>query len=645
MHGSTTIRTELRTATDETLDDALEHADPMALRGWLYQLTGDEEVAAIPVAPFHAGVAEAMGLADRRDAALLRAKAAAFLRSYRDAGAGDLPIGPPERLRRSMSLAAGQEVPESELELWLEELALDPWARSLRWPEEPPAERLAGFSVLVIGAGLGGLNAAVQLERAGIPFTVVEKNPGVGGTWHENRYPGARVDTPSRAYTHLYGLGYEYAGPFCEQAENEKYFNWVADTFDLRGDIAFDTEVVSAEWDEPGACWVVRVRDPEGERTLRPRAVISAVGFLSRPNVPELPGAERFTGPAFHTARWPADLDLTGKRVAVIGSGCTSYQMVPELADLAGHVELYQRTPQWVFDRPGYRSRYPGQVAWLDRNLPWYPHFLRFRTSWLTGPHVQSRAFDVDPEWTDPLSRSAMNARIREGRLEFMRRKLGSRPDLLERMLPPHPPMSARPVAVDSGYGIYDALLRDDVTLVTEGIAGLTERGIETVDGEEHPADVVVYATGFRANDFLWPMEIRGRDGRSLADLWAEDGARAWVGTMLPGFPNLFLLYGPNTNPFSLGVVTFSEITTRFALERIAELVLGDRRSVAVTPEAYRRYNRELDEREALRTWSDPRADNYYRNAHGRSASNCPFEGTEIWERLRHPDPTDLEVR
>ncbi|WP_214406864.1 flavin-containing monooxygenase [Pseudonocardia lacus] len=635
---------ELHQAGDETIDDAVRYADPMALRGLLYWLTGDETVA-VPVERKPVGLAEAMAVADPADAAVLRAKAAAFLRAHRDRGADAVVGGPADRLPRSLELTAGEPIASDELELWLEELALDPWARSLNWRQEPPPERLDEFFVLVVGAGLGGLNAAVQLKRAGIPFAVVEKNPGVGGTWYENRYPGARVDSPSRTYTHVFGVDYLHPNPFCAQADNEKYFNWVADAFGVRGDIHFDTEVDSMVWEEDTATWTVTAQGPDGERVWRAHAIISAVGFLARPNVPELPGAAAFSGPAFHTARWPRDLDLTGKRVAVVGSGCTGYQMVPELVDLAEHVTIFQRTPQWTFDRPGYTEPFPEQILWLERNLPHYSNYLRFRTSWLTGPHVQSTAFSIDPDWDDPDTLSPLNKRIRDGRIAFLRDKLGGHPELLAKMVPPHPPMSARPVAVDARNSVLDALLRDDVSLVTEGIGRVTEHGIETVDGREHRFDVLVYATGFKANDFLWPMEVKGRGGTSLADLWSRDGARAWVGTMLPGFPNFFMLYGPNTNPFSLGVVTFSELMTRFALERVEELLLTGKRSVEVTTEAYRRHNDELDARERLRAWSDPRARNYYRNEHGRSAANCPFEGTEVWRWLRHPDPDDFVLR
>lgn len=531
-----TVRHELRDATDETIDDAVKYADPMVLRGLLYQLTGDEGVAAAEVATTVLGFAEAKGPASPSVAALLQSKAAEFLKSYRDGGADDLPIGPAERLPRSLGLAAGVDLAASELEMWLEQLALDPWARGLVWREQPRPERLREFSVAVIGAGAGGLGAAVQLKQAGVPYVVIEKNSGVGGTWFENRYPGARVDSPSRMYTHTFGADFEYPNPFCEQGENEKYFNWVADNFGVREDIEFDTEVKSVVWDEEAEVWEIEAVGPDGPRAWRANAVISGVGFLARPNIPNIEGLGTFEGPAFHTARWPGDLELEGKRVAVIGTGCTGYQVVPELAKVAGHTYVFQRTPNWCFDVPGYLSPSPPQVGWLDRNFPYFTNFTRFRVSWLYGPEGVGAAFNADPKFKDVHTRSAMNKRARDQRLEFMQRKFADRPELVEKMLPVAPPFSARPVLVDSDYSIYDALLRDDVTLVTDGIRRIKEDGVEVEGGGEYPVDVIVLATGFKANDFLWPMEVRGRDGLRLERLWEKDGARAYLGTMLPGF-------------------------------------------------------------------------------------------------------------
>jgi 4-hydroxyacetophenone monooxygenase len=645
----TKVRTELLRGTDEQIDDAVQYADPLALRGLLYQLTGGAEVAATKVGKGHgySGAELAAAVTDPADVALLRAKAAEFLKRHRDAGAGPIDPGPAERLPRSLALAAGvDEIPPVDLELWIEELGLDPYVRGLQWSKEPPAERLSEFKVLVVGTGLGGLNVAVQLKHAGIDFTVLEKNAEVGGTWFENKYPGARVDSPSRAYTHIFGVDVDCPSPWCTRDENQQYFKWVADHFGVREHIVFDTEVVTMTYEESTRMWEVHAQGPERPRVFRAHAVVSAVGLLSRPRLPDIPGMADFAGRSFHTARWPDDLDLSGKRVGVIGSGCSGVQLVPELARLVGHVTMFQRTPQWLFERDGYLKPFPPQARWLDRNFAYHTNFMRFRTNWLFGPYLSGPTREIDPEFDDPFARSAVNKRIRDERIAFIRRKLAGRPDLIDTMIPPHPPMSARPVQVDAAYNLYDALLRDDVTLVTDPIARVTPAGIRTIDGTEHPLDVLVYATGFKANECLWPMEVRGRDGRSVHDLWAKDGPRAYLGAMMPGFPNLFLIYGPNMNPYGgLGVVNHQEMVTRFLLQCLEDLLLNGRSSVEVTEEAYWRYNRELDERERFKIYKDPRANSYYTNSLGRSVTNCPFPGNEMWHKLRRPNYNDLVVR
>ncbi|MHA3791118.1 FAD-dependent oxidoreductase [Sphingomonas sp. YL-JM2C] len=637
------IRPELLGASDAQIEDAVCYSDPMSLRGLIYQLTGDEELAAVETVKNRVFLAEAWNVATEEGVALIRRKAADFLKAYRDAGAGPIGPGPIERLPRSLHLAAGDPIPADELGMWIEETAIDPWARGLNWPEQPTPEQLAGFSVIVVGAGMGGLNAAVQLKHAGIDYMVLEKNPEVGGTWFENRYPGARVDTPSRAYTHIFGADFVFDHPFSPQEDNERYFNWVADHFGVRGDVRFDTEVSSMRWDEGAKLWRIVARDPQGEKHYSANAVICASGLLARPNLPDLPGMADFTGPSFHTARWPADLDVSGKRVAVIGTGATGYQMVPELAKVAKQVVLFQRKPQWLFPVPGYLSALPDQVTWLDRNLPYHINFLRFRTNWLTGEHVYGDVFTLDPAWMHDHSRSPQNHEIREGRIAYIREKFAGRPDLIEKMIPPHPPFSARPILVDSEYNIYDALLRDDVELVSAGVEAITEDGV-VAGGETYPVDVIVYATGFKANDLLWPMEIVGRDGLSVEQFWAKDGCRAHIaGSMMPGFPNFFILFGPNTNPaHGGGIVNHEEMVTRFAMEAMAHMILGGDRVVDVRRDAFDRYNAYLDEREATKIYTDSRARNFFMNKYARSSVMCPLGPSEMWRMFRDDGPRDI---
>jgi 4-hydroxyacetophenone monooxygenase len=258
--------------------------------------------------------------------------------------------------------------------------------------------------------------------------------------------------------------------------------------------------------------------------------------------------------------------------------------------------------------------------------------------AWRLRPDVAAAVFAVDPEFHDEHSLSALNHDIREQRLEFLRSKFADRPDLLEKMIPKAPPMSARPVNVDPDDSICDALLRDNVSLVTDGIQRVTKDGIEFTNGTQHQVDVIVFATGFQANDFLWPMEVRGKGGRRLEDLWAKDGARAYLGTLLPGFPNFFMIYGPNTNQIAgLQVTDMEELVTRFIMETIGGLLEQRKRVVDVDEGAYWRYNAEVDEAERLKIYMDHRANNYYRNAQGRSAANGPIDTRILWNWYRNP--------
>jgi 4-hydroxyacetophenone monooxygenase len=638
---SATTREELLAASDATIGEALEHADPMVLRGLIYQLTGDPEIAATTLVVGRSNGFTGPMEPTPEGTALIRRKAAAFLEAYRDGGAGELGIGPASRLPKSMTLTMGKEIEPESFDLWLEELAIDPWARGLKWSREPGA-RIRDFSVTIIGAGMGGLNAAIQLRRAGIPFSVIEKNEGVGGTWHENRYPGARVDTPSRLYTHVFSADYSYPYSFCPWTENQKYFDWVAEKFDLRRDITFKTEVRSLVWEDAASMWEITVDGPGGVRTLRSNAVITAVGFLNRPAEPDIPGVARFNGPSWHTARWPANFDPAGKRLAVIGTGCTGYQMIPELALEAGHVTVFQRTPQWLFPVPGYRKPFAAQIPWLDRNLPYHTNFMRLRVaggfSAGFGPIAQ-----IDPDFRDEHAVSAINKAARDGCIAFLKEKLRDE-DLIAKMTPVHPVLSARPVIVDSEYSILDAIQRDNVTLVVDGIRCITQTGVETVNGEHHEVDAIVYATGFKATEYLFPMSITGRGGKTVEELWSKTGAQGYVGAMIPGCPNLWTLYGPNSNG-GLLVPAFQEMETHYALKCIERLILDGKDSIDVKVEPYRRYNEMIDERNRRMAWSDPRAQNYYWTKFGRSATQNPLTPLEMWSLLREPNFAHLDLR
>ena len=626
---------ELADAPDATIDDAVRHADPAVLRGLLYQLTGDSEVMAMkPGAPVSLSRERE---ADDADVLALKAKAADFLKRYRDDGMPPIDIGPIERLRQSLSLTAAYDIPTSDFDIWVEELALDRWARGVRWKNgNAPANR-SDFTVAVIGTGISGLNVAVQLKRAGIAFVVFEKNPEVGGSWYENRYPGARVDTASRGYTHLFGYDYPFSHGYSPREVNLNYFRWVADEFGVRDHIRFGTEVETMVWDDDAKTWALTTKDASGLRTSAFNAVISCVGFLSRPKLPEIAGIETFEGITCHTAMWPDELDVTDKRIAIVGSAASGYQTTPVIAKSAAHTFVFQRTPNWCFEDRGYVKELAPQIGWLERNFPFYGNFVRFRIASGYNPALMKFGLHIDPEHDDPDTVSAGNKATRDVCVGFIRRKLASRPDLIEKMTPKSPPMASRPIRVDADDSIYDALMRDDVLLVTDGIERITPRGI-VAGGKEYDVDAIVFATGFRANDYLWPMDVRGRDGVRIQDVWKVDGPRAYLGSMVPGFPNLFMCYGPNTNNFGgFTVVDLLEMVAQFALRCIAGLIEQGTRSVEVSDDAYWRFAAILDAEDRKMVYMDPRAKNYYRNEQGRSSVNGPIDIRRMYRWLHDP--------
>ena len=632
-------RPDLLKATNAEIEDAVKFADVMALRGLLYQLTGDEELKDLALKTVLGGYLERQVLANQDDVEMIRRKAVEFLKDYRDSGAGPIDIGSYDRLPVSLGLMRGETIPDESLGLYIEETALDPWIRSPKWRADPDPERLENFRVVVVGAGMGGLVSALHLKRAGIPYTVIEKNAGVGGTWYENRYPGSRLDSPSRSYTHLFGVDFPYSNPFSPWAENQRYFSWVADFFDLRKDMVFETEVKSLTWDEQTSEWEIVTSGKHGDKVLRANAVMTSVGFLNRPRLPDIEGRDSFEGEAWHTVEWPDHTVIKDKRVAVIGTGATGYQTVPEMALEASHVTVFQRTPQWAFPAPGYRSPFGSQVYWLNRNFPFYTNFMRLGSGSAAAFEAVST---IDPDFDDPHCCSPSNKIARDVAVGFVKSKLKD-PALVEMMTPEHPVWSARPIQVDPEYCILDAIQRDNVTLVTDGIRRINTSGIETMDGRQIDVDVIAYATGFHANEYLFPMKIAGRDGATIEQLWAEGGARAYRTCMMPGFPNLFAIYGPNTNG-SLSPATFHEMVACFAIQCIQEMILEDKSSVEVKLEPYWDYNRMIDERNNTRVWSDPRVQSYYWSKHGRSATMNPLRGPEMWALLRDPTLSDLEI-
>mgnify|MGYP005815361891 CR=1 FL=1 len=632
------------TETDEEIRAYLEDAEVPPLLPALAYLTGDTTLLRDELRPdpMLFGVAPQGGLSEAQQAEA-RAIALEVLTRFRDAGCR--PAAPPAEadVQRIMEYAVGGTATSDYLPLLEEELAHR--GEDRRAPGFTRAEVAPGrdFRVLVIGAGMSGILAGHRLLQAGIPFVILEKNADVGGTWFENSYPGCRVDNPNHNYSYSFAQRHDWPYHFSTQPVLQRYFSECADVFHVREHVRFDTEVLSAEWSEASATWTVRARGADGTtETFDANVVVSAVGQLNRPNLPAIEGRDRFAGPSWHSARWDHDAQLAGKRVAVIGTGASAMQFIPEIAPIVEELVVFQRTPAWTAPTPDYHEEVAPGLRWLYGHVPSYAEWNRFCIFWQMGDGAIERV-RVDPSWDGGgESVSATNDFMRGMLVEYLRAQYPDRPDLLEAATPHYPPGAKR---IIRDNGIWAATLRrDNVRLVTTGIREITPRGLVTVDGEEHEVDVIVYGTGFQASKFLTPMEVIGRGGVELHDHWEGD-ARAYLGVTVPGFPNLFCLYGPNTNIVINGsIIYFSECGVRY-ITGLLELMLRDGyRAVDVRKDVHDEFNEKVDAENRAMAWGASEVNSWYKNEHGHVAQNWPFTLLEYWQRTLAPDPADYEL-
>lgn len=462
--------------------------------------------------------------------------------------------------------------------------------------------RDSGPSVAVVGGGFAGIAAAVNLAKAGLhDFTVFEKSTGLGGTWWDNRYPGAEVDVHSQLYSFSF-RPHDWSRTHARQAELQRYLEDVVDEFGLRKHFRLNTTVDEVVWNDEAGGYVLRTADGELQTF---RAVISAVGMLNVPKYPTWPGLDDFAGPKLHTARW-RPVDVTGKTVAVVGTGSSATQVVPSIAGVAGRVLLFQREPGWILPKPD-RDLSAAERKRLRRPLARRRE--RLRQFWMLE---MGQLFGSVHRPGSKINRLA-EARCRA----HIATVFADRPDLAKLLTPTYPFPGKRPVLTKD---FYPSLLRDDVELIPHAVASVTRTGVVDVRGVEHPADVLVMATGFAPANYLASYRVVGRTGRTLHDFW-DGEPQAFAGITVPEFPNFYILYGPNTNGGE--IVSALERQTEFAVRSIKRLRRRNVAAVEVRPWLYRRYNRWVQGAIAKTAWV--RANNYYKSPSGRVVTQWPY--------------------
>ena len=622
---------------NEQLAAAVAVANIPTLLMVLVQMTGDLGWLESPYRP-----SRGSGLGDNDDGGLpepvqkeIRDAALAAILAWR--GGKPLAIAEPdaELLVHMLSVSMGEPVPAEYGEFTASQLGERPVSN----------ERIAvpeGFHVVIIGAGVSGICAAVNLQAAGVPFTIVEKNPTVGGVWRDNHYPGAGVDTPNHLYSYSFAM-HDWSMFFALRDELYGYLDHVADRFDIKQFIRFNTEVRDARYDEATQSWTVALTNPDGSAaTIEGNVLISATGIFNPPVKPDIDGLESFAGPAFHTAEWRDDVNLDDQHVAIIGNGASCMQTAPEIQDRVASLTIFQRSPHWAAPFAQFRRKVPDPLRFMLREVPLYQAWYRVRLGWTFNDRIHS-ALQKDPDWSYPeRSLNATNDAHRAYFTDHIKRELGDRIDLLDKVLPTYPPFGKR-MLMDNGW--YRMLRNERVELVDDPVVRIETDRIVTADGREFPADVLVLATGFDVLRFITTFDVYGRNGRSLRDAWEDDNARAYLGTVVPEFPNFFTLYGPNLQPGHGGSLIFVvEMQMHYVMDVIRKMAARDLGAVECRPEVHEAYNATVDDAHENMVWTHPGMTTYYRNARGRIVVNSPFRNVDYYAMTRSADLDEFVV-
>ncbi|MBV9089152.1 MAG: NAD(P)-binding domain-containing protein [Mycobacteriaceae bacterium] len=645
MNSGAAVRTDIPAMSGTSIVDAdelranLRRADSGVLVAVLAQLTGDSAVidrfghriSHVPDPPERAGVTEA-----ETTESLVEAIVVAL---FAPRPANAIPADDRDLFGRLAPIVLGTEVGQEYIDLLLEQGGFQP-----SQPVLPRTAKLPdGFKVAIIGAGIAGMTAALECAAAGVDYEVFDRNPEVGGTWYTTTYPGIGVDTPSAYYSLSRDINGDWSSYYPLGAEYQAYLESVADKNNLRARTRFETEVTRLWWDDACKQWEIHTAAPDGASDVSyANIVVPAAGYLNRPRWPELEGRETFAGISIHSARWDPGLDLTGKRIAIIGAGCTAVQIVDATVDQVEHMTVFQRQPHWVAPRRRLSDDVPDHQRWLGRRLPYYANWHRLKSFWGTGDNN----FPVilrDPEWAaEHLSISPANDVLLQMCLEYIDRVFGAGTELARKVTPDFAPYGKRIIRDPGGY--YAALARDHVDVEAAEPARVNEAGIVTQDDRQIDLDVIIYATGYHL-DFLSTIDIRGRDRVRLSDVWG-DSPSAYRGGTVPGFPNMFISSAPNYSPGHGAGHNFGvEVMVHYLMECLALMALRDAATIEVKQRAFENYVREIDDAMAGTVWCHtPTAHTYYRSG-GRIVISFPFRLVDVWQSHRAPIEEHFDLR
>ena len=618
---------------EQIFSDAIDVANIPTLLMVLVQLTGELHCLEEPYLPKRQpglGDNDTGGLEPRHQQEVREAALEAIL-AWRNGRPIALPEPDYDLIVRMLSVSMAESVPTEYGQFTAAQLG------QVKFLDHQAISSPPDFNVIVIGAGVSGLCAAINLQMLGINFQVIERNSTVGGVWWENSYPGAGVDTPNHLYSYSFAP-YDWQKYFCLRDELHGYLEHVCDSFEVRDTIRFETTVERIEYQNQKQNWLVTLCLPDGsQEQTEANVVISAAGIFNPPVSPDIDGLEDWEGEQWHTARWPETADLQDKKVAIIGNGASCMQIGPEIQDEVESLTIFQKSVHWAAPFEQFRKEVPDPLRFLLREVPLYRNWYRVRLGWTFNDRIHS-ALHKDPDWEHPeRSLNAQNDAHRAYFTNHVISELGDHAsELLDRVLPTYPPFGKR-MLMDNGW--YRMLRNPKVQLVDERISNVDANSLTTEDGSEYEADVLVLATGFDVLNFITTYEAQGRSGTSLMSQWEQDNAQAYLGTVVPNFPNFFTLYGPNLQPGHGGSLIFVvEMQVRYIMDVIQKMLDQNLGAVEIRQDIHDRYNEDVDQAHTQMVWTHPGMESYYRNERGRIVVNSPWRNVDFYAMTREAD-------
>lgn len=618
----------------QALERALDSASFPVIAALLVHFTGDISILDKLPKPNQVVLGETQGFLTHKDKQIIKKIALKEIgRFFSNSAFDDIYIPSNEELNEMMNFIVGEEVSSDYVPMMLGDLNITTHTSKPNF-----LATKSNLEVLIIGAGMSGILAAIKLAEIGIKYKIYEKNNDLGGTWYENQYPGSRVDIANHFYSYSFEENHQWSEHFSRQPELLDYFKKCFHKYDIQKNTYFETQVTDMKFDELNQEWSVNSICHGEKKTESISIVISCVGQLNQPKIPEINGLKKFQGNMFHSSQWPNFDVISGKKVAVVGTGASAFQIVPSIAKSCKELTIFQRSPPWMFPNPQYHEEVDDGKKWLLKNLPFYSRWYRFLLFYPGSDQLLDSLF-IDPAWK--VRSDSINQKNDAMRELFTAAMLGQISDqsLVDKVIPDYPPFGKR-MLQDNGAWLQ-ALHLPNVTLLSEGVECISSKGVVS-PVKELEFDTIIFATGFRAQDFFSPINIDG--GSGSYDKIYGDSPRSYLGITFSSMPNFFAMYGPGTNLAHAGSIIFnSECQINYICSAIKYMLSNNFKVIRVKPEIEKQYQDRFDKRHEKMVWQHSKVSSWYQNSKGKVVTTSPWRLVEYWNWTNKFNQDDYE--